>query len=207
VTVRRVVVADDIGVDTSRHEVGRRGTGATVLAEKVAGAAAQAGRPIDEVVAVTERLLHGARSFGIALGSCSPPGGASILALGDDEIELGVGIHGEPGRERTGHRRAADLVGTAVDALLSDLAAPAGSQLLVLVSGLGGTTLIEQYVLFGELHAQITRAGHRVARSLVGPYLTALDMPGAVLAVAVLDDELTALWDAPVATAGLRWGV
>ncbi|MFD0745892.1 dihydroxyacetone kinase subunit DhaK [Phytohabitans flavus] len=206
VVVRRVVIADDIGVDSSRHDVGRRGTGATVLAEKVAGAAAQAGRPIGEVVAVTERLLRGARSFGIALGSCSPPGAAPILALGADEIEMGVGIHGEPGRERAPYRPAADLVRMAAGELLASLAPPPGASLLALASGLGGTTLMEQYLLFGELHARLTAAGHRVARSLVGPYLTALDMAGAVLTVAVLDEELTALWDAPVAAAGLRWG-
>jgi dihydroxyacetone kinase len=206
VEVGRVVIDDDIGVDPTQHDVGRRGTGATVLVEKIAGAAAQAGLPMAEVVEIAERLVRRTRSFGIALGSCSPPGRAPILALGADEIEIGVGIHGERGRQRARHQPADALVRTATDALLASLAPAAGSELLVLVSGLGGTTLMEQYVVYRALAAELTAAGHPITRCLVGPYLTALDMPGVVITVAVLDDQLRQLWDAPVLTAGLRWG-
>jgi dihydroxyacetone kinase len=206
VEVRRVVVNDDIGIDDTNHDVGRRGTGATVLVEKIAGAAAQAGSPIDVVVEVAERLVRRSRSFGIALGSCSPPGGAPILSLGDDEIEIGVGIHGESGRLRAHRQPAAELVSMATEALLDSLAPPPGSKLLAMVSGLGATTLMEQYVVYRELHALLTSAGHEIARRLVGPYVTALNMPGIVLTVAVLDEQLRDFWDAPVVTAGLRWG-
>jgi dihydroxyacetone kinase phosphoprotein-dependent L subunit len=206
VDVRRVVVDDDIGIDDTRHDLGRRGTGAAVLVEKIAGAAAQAAYPIGSVVDVAERLVRRSRSFGIALGSCSPPGRAPILRLDWDEIEIGVGIHGEPGRRRTHHLPATELVQTAADALLASLEPPAGSTLLAMVSGLGATTLMEQYVVYRELHARLTTAGHDIARCLVGPYITALDMAGIVITVTVLDDELLDLWDAPVWTAGMRWG-
>jgi dihydroxyacetone kinase len=206
VEVRRVVVDDDAGLDTSRHDVGRRGTGATVLVEKVAGAAAQAGMPLAGVVEVAERLVSHSRSFGIALGSCSPPGRSPILALGADEIEIGVGIHGERGRARASHQPADHLVAMATGTLLRELAAPSGSELLAFVSGLGGTTLMEQYVVYRALDRLVHEAGHRVTRRLVGPYLTALDMPGVLVTLAVLDEQLTELWDAPVHTASLRWG-
>jgi dihydroxyacetone kinase len=206
IEVRRVVIDDDAGIDHTRHDVGRRGTGATVLVEKVAGAAAEAGSPIGAVVEVATRLVARCRSFGIALGSCSPPGRAPILSLGEDEIEVGVGIHGEPGRLRTGHRPAAELVATAAGAILDSLRPPPGSRLLAMVSGLGGTTLMEHYIVYRELHTALTAAGHEVDRRLVGPYLTALDMPGVVITVAVLDAELTRLWDRAVVTAGMRWG-
>jgi dihydroxyacetone kinase-like protein len=206
VEVRRLVVDDDVGADSSTHDLGRRGTGATVLVEKVAGAAAQAGWPLDAVVGVGERLVGEARSFGIALGSCSPPGRTPILELGRDEIEVGVGIHGEPGRARACLGPAAALVDEAAGAILGSLAPPAGSSLLALVSGLGGTTLIEQYIVYRDLERLVSEAGHAIVRRLVGPSITALDMPGIVLTLAVVDDEIVSLWDAPVATPALRWG-
>jgi dihydroxyacetone kinase phosphoprotein-dependent L subunit len=206
ITTRRVIIDDDVGSDDAHHDVGRRGTGATVLVEKVAGAAAQAGRPIDAVVDIARRLAAQSRSFGIGLGSCSPPGRTPILELGPQEIEIGVGIHGEPGRERAPHRPATELVDIAATAILDALAVPAGASLLALVSGLGGTTLMEQYIVYRELDQLVTSAGHAITRRLVGPYITALDMPGIVITLAVLDDEILDLWDAPVVTAGLRWG-
>ncbi|HVQ97090.1 MAG TPA: dihydroxyacetone kinase subunit DhaK [Mycobacteriales bacterium] len=206
VDVRRVVISDDIGIDPVQHDVGRRGTGATVLVEKIAGAAAQAGEPIAAVAEVAAEVVRRTRSFGIALGSCSPPGRSPILSLGPDEIEIGVGIHGERGRRRARHQPSDELVRTGTDALLASLAPPPGTELLVMVSGLGATTLLEHYVVYRALVAELAAAGHQVTRRLVGPYLTALNMPGIVLTVAVLDERLRQLWDAPVLTAGLRWG-
>ena len=205
VAVQRVIIADDVGIDDTLHEVGRRGTGATVIVEKVAGAAAAAGRPIDEVVAVAERTVAASASFGIALGSCSPPGRSAILELSDNEIEVGVGIHGEPGRRRDTIRPAGELVKEAVNSILDRLSPDVGAPLLAFVSGLGATTLMEQYIVYREVHRAVTEAGHEITRRLVGPYLTSLNMPGVLITLTVLDGELTELWDAPVDSAGMRW--
>jgi dihydroxyacetone kinase len=203
--VRTVRVADDVGVDDTGHDIGRRGTGATILVHKVAGAKAQAGAPLDEVARVAEHAAGRAASFGIGLGSCSPPGRGPIADLGAGEIEVGIGIHGEPGRRRDVPRPAGELVDEAVTTILAALDAPAGSDLLAFVSGLGATPLLEQYIVFGEVLRAVTTAGHRITRRLVGPYLTALDMPGVVITLLRLDDELTGLWDAPVHTPALSW--
>jgi dihydroxyacetone kinase phosphoprotein-dependent L subunit len=206
VTVQTVIIDDDVGLDETSHDVGRRGTGATVLVEKIAGAAAYRGGPIESVVEVAQRAVEQSASFGIALGSCSPPGRTPILSLGSDEIEIGVGIHGEPGRRRGTIQTAAALVDEAAAVILERLDPSPGSPFLAFVSGLGATTLMEQYIVYGELERCVAAADHRIARQLVGPYLTALNMPGVLITLMALDRELIELWDAPVHTAALRWG-
>ena len=206
IRVESVLVDDDVAVQDSLYTAGRRGTGATVVVEKVAGAAAAAGAALDEVVAIGRGANARSRSYGIALTACTTPSaGVPTFSLGPDEVEFGIGIHGEPGRARGALAPAADLVGHALDAVLADLD-PGGDPVLVLVNGMGATPLIELYVAMGEAASQLAGRGVNMVRSLVGNYVTSLDMSGFSLTVTVLDDELARLWDAPVATAALTWG-
>jgi dihydroxyacetone kinase-like protein len=207
IEVATVLMDDDCAVQDSLYTAGRRGTGATVLAEKIAGARAEAGGSLAEVAAVASRVNAQARSFGVALTSCATPGkGSPIFELGPDEIEVGVGIHGEPGRRRVPHTTAAEIADLILTPILDDLAPSAGSSVLAFVNGLGGTPLIEQYILFNEVAKVLGDRNITIARSLVGSYITSLEMAGASVTLLVLDDELTSLWDAPVKTAALRWG-
>jgi dihydroxyacetone kinase-like protein len=208
ITVESIVIDDDVAVKDSLYTAGRRGTGATVLAEKCAGAKAEAGGSVGEVAGIVRKVNEHGRSFGVALTSCATPAsGTPIFELGDDEIELGVGIHGEPGRERAKWMPAADIVERMVGAILDDMQPADGSRMLVFMNGLGGTPLIELYLLFNEVQKQLDAHKLRVERSLVGNFITSLEMAGASLTLLLLDDELTALWDAPVHTAAMRWGV
>jgi dihydroxyacetone kinase-like protein len=207
IIVESVLVDDDVAVQDSLYTAGRRGVGATVLLEKIAGAAAERGDPVASVVAIARHVNERARSFGVALSSCTPPAsGKPIFDLPEGEIELGVGIHGEPGRRRAPWASAHDIATTMVDAVVSDLKPKAGANVLAFVNGMGGTPLIELYLLYGEVERQLRDAGVTVVRNLVGSYITSLEMAGASLTVLELDDELTSLWDAPVHTAALRWG-
>lgn len=202
--VESVLVNDDVAIaDPAR----RRGLGATVLVEKVAGAAAERGELISVVAQLGRHVNERSRSFGVGLSSCTVPAtGKRIFDLPSGEIELGIGISGEPGARRATMRSARDLAATMLDAVLSDLRPAAGARVLLLVNGLGGTPLSELYLLFGELHRGLGEAGLTPARSLVGNYVTALEQAGASITVLELDEELTELWDAPVNTAALRWG-
>lgn len=207
ITVEQVVLDDDVAVRDSLYTAGRRGVGATVLAEKICGAAAEAGRPLEEVAGLARAVNASARSMGVALTSCTTPmSGKPTFELGDDEIEFGVGIHGEPGRERRAPAPARDIVDALATAIVDDLPFTRGDRVLAFVNGMGGTPLMELYVVFGALHRFLEGRGIGIARSLVGSYMTALDMAGCSLTLLRLDDELTALWDAPVNTPGLRWG-
>jgi phosphoenolpyruvate---glycerone phosphotransferase subunit DhaK len=207
ITVESVLVDDDVAVQDSLYTAGRRGVGATVLLEKIAGAAAERGDPVDAVAAVARRVNERARSFGIALSSCVPPAsGSPIFDLPEGEIEVGVGIHGEPGRRRAPWMSAHDVAAVMVDAVVSDLKPRPGSSVLAFVNGMGGTPLLELYLLYGEIEQLLRSAGLTVTRNLVGSYITSLEMAGASLTVLELDDELTGLWDAPVHTAALHWG-
>jgi len=207
IKVESVLVNDDVAVEDSTWTAGRRGTGATPLIEKMAGAAAEAGADLAAVAAVARKVNERSRSFGIALTSCTTPSaGAPTFDLGDDEIELGVGIHGEPGRTRAKIASAAELTAIAADAILQDYPFGSGDRALVFVNGLGGTPLVELYVVFAEVAQILEARGVTVARSLVGDYITSLDMAGFSLTLCKLDDELTTLWDAPVNTPALRWG-
>jgi phosphoenolpyruvate---glycerone phosphotransferase subunit DhaK len=206
--VESVLVNDDVAVEDSTWTAGRRGTGATVFVEKIAGALAESGADLTSVAAAARKVNERSRSFGIALTSCTTPAaGSPTFELGDDEIEIGVGIHGEPGRVRRQHGSARELTELAAGAILDDYPLHAGDRALVMVNGLGGTPLVELYVVFGEMARILAGRGVDIARSLVGNYITSLDMAGFSLTVCKLDDELVTLWDAPVRTPALRWGL
>lgn len=205
--IERVVVADDVSVTDSTFTAGRRGIGATMLVEKLAGAAAEEGRPLTQVAAVARHAARSCRSMGLALTSCTVPAvGHPTFVLPDDEIEVGVGIHGEPGHHREPLMMASQAAETLVDAILDDLDFTAGP-VVALLSGLGGTPLLEQYLVYGEISGVLDRAGVTVARCLVGDYITSLDMAGCSLTLMRCDEDMLRLWDAPVATVGLRWGL
>jgi phosphoenolpyruvate---glycerone phosphotransferase subunit DhaK len=205
VEVTTVLVDDDVAVKDSLYTAGRRGTGATVFVEKIAGALAEEGAPLGDVARTAREVDARSRSFGIALTSCtSPAAGNPTFDLAGDEVELGIGIHGEPGRARVPLASARELAAIAMEAVHGDL--PLRGDLLVMVNGMGATPLMELYVVFAEVESFIRGKDARVARSLVGNYVTSLDMQGFSVTVCRLDDELTRLWDAPVETPGLRWG-
>jgi dihydroxyacetone kinase-like protein len=207
IAVESVLIDDDVAVQDSLYTAGRRGVGATVLAEKIAGAAAERGDDVATVAGLARRVNDQARSFGIALSSCTPPAaGKPIFELPEGEMEVGIGIHGEPGRRRAPLGSAAEVADLLVEAVLSDLKPAAGTRVLPFVNGMGGTPQIELYLLYGEVEKRLRDAGLEPARRLVGSYITSLEMAGASLTLLALDDELTALWDAPVHTPALRWG-
>jgi dihydroxyacetone kinase-like protein len=205
VEVASVLVDDDVAVQDSLFTAGRRGTGATLFVEKIAGALAEEGAPLADVAKTAAEVDQRSRSFGIALTSVTTPAaGRPTFDLPAAEVELGIGIHGEPGRARAPLATARELVAVAMEAIDADV--PLGGDLLVMVNGMGGTPLMELYIAFAEAEAFARGKGARVARSLVGNYVTSLDMQGFSVTVCRLDDELTRLWDAPVETPGLRWG-
>jgi phosphoenolpyruvate---glycerone phosphotransferase subunit DhaK len=205
IEVASVVVNDDVAVQDSLYTAGRRGTGATVFVEKIAGALAERGASLAEVAAVAAEVNERSRSFGVALTSCTvPAAGQPTFDLADQEIELGIGIHGEPGRTRAPLLPAREIVATALDAINADL--PLEGDLLVMVNGMGGTPLIELYLAFGEVSRYLNGRGARISRNLVGNYITSLEMQGFSVTVCRLTDALADLWDAPVETPGLRWG-
>jgi dihydroxyacetone kinase-like protein len=203
-----VVTDDDVAVQDSTWTAGRRGVGATVLLEKIAGAAAEQGRSLDDVAAVARTVNANSRSMGLALTSCTLPAvGHPSFELGDDEMELGVGIHGEPGRKRIPLAPARDIAAMLLEPILADLPFRSGDGVVCFVNGLGGTPLIELYVMFNEVRKILAGHGVQIARSLVGSYITSLDMAGTSVTLLRVDDELLSLWDAPVRTPALRWGV
>src|SRR3984893_5527483 len=200
-----VVINDDVAVQDSLYTAGRRGTGATVLVEKIAGALAEQGADLAAVAAAAREVNERSRSFGVALSSCVvPAAGKPTFELGEAEAELGIGIHGEPGRTRAALTPARELAAVALDAIRADL--PVGGDLLVLVNGMGGTPLIELYLMFNVVRKYLEGHGGHVARNLVGNYITSLEMQGFSVTVCQLSDTLTGLWDAPVDTPALRWG-
>lgn len=207
IEVSSIVVNDDVAVQDSLYTAGRRGTGATVFVEKIAGALAEQSAPLKAVTDVAMEVNARSRSFGIALTACTQPAsGKPGFDLPDDEVEVGVGIHGEPGRRRAPLAPSSDLVELAVGAINEDLPID-GHELLVMVNGLGGTPLIELYVAFNDVARQIGALGGRIARTLVGNYITSLDMAGVTVTVCRLTDDLIKLWDSPVNTPALRWAV
>jgi dihydroxyacetone kinase-like protein len=207
IEVESVLIDDDVAVQDSLYTAGRRGVGATVLAEKLAGAAAERGDDLAAVAGVARRVNERSRSYGVALSSCIPPAaGKPIFDLARGEMEVGIGIHGEPGRERRPLGSAREIADLMVEAVISDLQPADGAELLVFTNGMGGSPLLELYVLHGEIERALGERGLRPVRRLVGPFITSLEMAGAALTVLELDEGLTALWDAPVHTAALRWG-
>ena len=206
--VESIVTNDDVAVEDSLYTAGRRGVGVTVLVEKLCGAAAEAGQDLASVAAIGRKANSWGRSMGMALTSCTvPAAGQPTFELGDDEVEIGIGIHGEPGRFREPLGTAAEIAERLLEPIVADLPFVAGDSVLAFVNGMGATPLIELYVMFGEVARILT--GHRItiARSLVGSYITSLDMAGASVTLLKVDDELLSLWDAPVKTSALRWGM
>jgi phosphoenolpyruvate---glycerone phosphotransferase subunit DhaK len=207
IEVESVLIDDDVAVEDSLYTAGRRGVGATVLAEKIAGAAAERRDDVRSVAAIAQRVNDQARSFGIALSSCTPPAsGTPIFDLPEGQMEVGIGIHGEPGRRREALGTAHEIAELLVDAVLTDRQPTDGAEVLAFVNGMGGTPQLELYLLYGEVERLLRERGLRPARNLVGSYITSLEMAGASLTLLELDDELKELWDAPVHTAALRWG-
>jgi dihydroxyacetone kinase-like protein len=206
IEVEAVVIDDDVAVQDSLYTAGRRGVGTTVLAEKICGAAADEGRSLAEVAELCRKVNANGRSMGMALTSCIvPAAGKPTFELGDDEIEIGIGIHGEPGRERVKLAPAAEIVERLTAPIVEDLPFEQGDQVLAFVNGMGGTPLIELYVIYNDLSRFLGERGVTITRNLIGPYITSLEMAGCSITLLKLDEELTRLWDAPVKTAGLRW--
>ncbi|MEU3624213.1 dihydroxyacetone kinase subunit DhaK [Amycolatopsis coloradensis] len=206
--VRSVVIDDDVAVKDSTYTAGRRGVGGTVLLEKITGAAADRGDPLDAVEALARKVIGQVRSIGVALTAPTVPhAGEPSFDLADDEIEFGIGIHGEPGIARTPALSADELVARMVEALVTDLPFGEGDKVLLFTNSMGGTPLVELYLAHGIAERLLAERGIVVERRLVGPYITSLEMQGMSLTLLKLDDELTELWDAPVNTPALRWGV
>ncbi|KAB2379405.1 dihydroxyacetone kinase subunit DhaK [Actinomadura montaniterrae] len=206
IEVASVIVNDDVAVEDSLYTAGRRGTGATLFAEKIAGALAEEGADLASVAAVAREVNERSRSFGVALSPCTvPAAGEPTFQLEEGEMELGIGIHGEPGRERVPLADADAIVDASLSAIDADMPV-SGSELLVLVNGMGGTPLMEQYIAYAATARWLEGHGATVARPLVGPYVTSLEMAGSMISVCRLTPDLTRLWDAPVETPALRWG-
>jgi phosphoenolpyruvate---glycerone phosphotransferase subunit DhaK len=207
IEVESVLVDDDVAVQDSLYTAGRRGVGTTVLMEKIAGAAAEEKRPLKEVAEIARHVNANGRSMGMALTSCTvPAAGKPTFELGDDEMEIGIGIHGEPGRERMKLKSVHDIVEMMSVAVVEDIPYQRGDDVLAFVNGMGGTPQIELYIVFNELKKYLDGRGVTISRNLIGSYITSLEMAGFSITLLKLDDELTKLWDAPVKTPGLRWG-
>lgn len=206
--VESVVTEDDVAVQDSTYTAGRRGVGVTVLLEKIAGAAAEQGRDLDQVAQLARTVSDNGRSMGLALTSCTvPAAGKPTFDIAEDQMELGVGIHGEPGRERVPFAPARDIAAMLVEPVLADLPYERGDTVIAFVNGLGGTPQIELYLMYNEVQKIVSAHGVQIARSLVGSYMTSLEMAGTSVTLLKVDDELLSLWDAPVSTPALRWGV
>jgi dihydroxyacetone kinase-like protein len=205
--VAAVVTNDDVAVKDSTWTAGRRGVGVTVLLEKIAGAAAEGGANLAEVKRIAEKVNAQGRSMGMALTSCTvPAAGKPTFDLPEDEMEIGIGIHGEPGRRREKIASAAAITEMLAAPILEDLPFSSGDNVLAFVNGMGGTPLIELYVVYNELAKILKGKNITISRNLVGSYITSLEMAGCSITLLKLDDELTKLWDAPVHTPALRWG-
>lgn len=208
IPVKAVVVNDDVAVEDSLYTAGRRGVAGTVLVEKIAGAAAERGDDLDAVAAVAQKVIDNVRSMGVALSACTVPhAGKPSFDLEEDEIEIGIGIHGEPGRHRIAMASADEITERLLTPVLEDLKTADGEEVLLFVNGMGGTPLSELYVVYNHARELLDQRGLKVTRSLVGNYITSLEMQGASVTVLRLDADLTALWDAPVDTPALRRGL
>jgi dihydroxyacetone kinase-like protein len=207
IEVEAVVIDDDVAVKDSLYTAGRRGVGATVLAEKICGAAAESGASLSQVAELCRKVNANARSMGMALTSCTvPAAGKPTFELGEDEMEIGIGIHGEPGRERRKIAPANEVVELLTKPIVEDLPFGQGDKVLAFVNSMGGTPLIELYVVYNALNKYLHGRGITIERNLIGPYITSLEMAGCSITLLKLDDETRRLWDAPVNTPGLRWG-
>jgi dihydroxyacetone kinase-like protein len=208
IEVESVVIDDDVAVQDSLYTAGRRGVGSTVLAEKACGAAAEEGMPLGQVVEVCRKIKEWGRSMGMALTSCTVPhAGRPTFDLPEDEMEIGIGIHGEPGRKRMELKAADEIVEMLIEPVIHDLPFKSGDEVLLFVNSMGGTPLIELYIAYRKAHQIAEKHALKVVRNLIGPYITSLEMAGVSITLLKLDEELIRLWDAPVHTPGLRWGI
>src|SRR5579863_10219472 len=208
IQVASVVTNDDVAVQDSLYTAGRRGVGVTVLLEKIVGGLSETGASLGQVAAMARKVNEQGRSMGMALTSCTvPAAGKPTFELPDDEMEIGVGIHGEPGRRRVKLAPASEVTEMLATPIIEDLSLKAGERVLAFVNGMGGTPLIELYVVANELAKILKSRDVTIARSLVGSYITSLEMAGCSITLLRLDDELTRYWDAPVRTPALRWGM
>jgi len=208
IEVASVVTNDDVAVQDSLYTAGRRGVGVTVLLEKIVGALAETGAPLSAVAALARKVNEQGRSMGMALTSCTvPAAGKPTFELGEDEMEIGIGIHGEPGRRRVKLASAAEITEMLTTPIVQDMELKAGEQVLAMVNGMGGTPLVELYIVFDALNRILGGKNITIARSLVGNYITSLDMAGCSITLVRLDEETIKYWDAPVHTPALRWGM
>jgi dihydroxyacetone kinase-like protein len=208
IEVVAVITDDDVAVQDSLYTAGRRGVGSTVLAEKLAGAAAEQMHSLNDVADVVRKVKGWGRTMGMALTSCTVPHvGKPTFDLPEDEMEIGIGIHGEPGRTRMKVKPADEIVEMLMEPIIKDIPYKAGDEVLMFVNGMGGTPLIELYVAYRKAHEIATKHGLKVVRNLIGPYITSLEMAGISITLLKMDDDLVKLWDFPVKTPGLRWGM
>jgi dihydroxyacetone kinase-like protein len=206
--VATVLTDDDVAVETSTYSTGRRGVAGTMIVEKIVGAAAETGRDLAALKALGDRVNQQTRSMGVALTSCTvPAAGSPTFQIGENEMEMGVGIHGEPGRKRVALAEAKDIAAEMIGAIRKDFGELAKGNAIMLVNGFGGTPLMELYLMHHCVEQELAGSGITIARSLVGNYVTSLEMAGCSVTLSLVDDELLGLWDAPVHTAGLRWGM
>ena len=206
--VATVLTDDDVAVETSTYSTGRRGVAGTMIVEKIVGAAAETGRDLAALKDLGDRVNQQTRSMGVALTSCTvPAAGSPTFQIGENEMEMGVGIHGEPGRKRVALGEAKDIAAEMIGAIRKDFGDQAKGNAIMLVNGFGGTPLMELYLMHHCVEQELAGSGITIARSLVGNYVTSLEMAGCSVTLSLVDDELLGLWDAPVHTAGLRWGM
>jgi len=206
--VATVLTDDDVAVESSTYSTGRRGVAGTMIVEKIVGAAAEQGSDLATLKALGDRVNQQTRSMGVALTSCTvPAAGSPTFQIGENEMEMGVGIHGEPGRKRVALAEAKDIVAEMIGAIRKDFGDQAKGNAITLVNGFGGTPLMELYLMHHCVEQELVRSGITIARSLVGNFVTSLEMAGCSVTLSMVDDELLGLWDAPVHTAGLRWGM
>ena len=207
IEVETVLTNDDVAVEDSLYTAGRRGVGITVIVEKICGAAADDGRSLADVAELGRRVNANGRSMGMALTPCITPGsGEPSFELADDEVEIGIGIHGEPGRFREKIGPASQIAERLMTPIVEDLPFSSGDSVLAFMNGMGGTPLIELYLMYGEVARLAQEHGLKIERNLIGNYITSLEMQGCSITLLKLDDEMVRYWDAPVDTPGLRWG-
>ncbi len=208
IDVESVLVDDDVAVENSTWTAGRRGVGLTVLMEKIVGAAAEEGRSLKECADLARKVNGQGRSMGMALTSCTVPHvGKPSFDLPEDEMEIGIGIHGEPGRHRIKLESADKITEMLVGPVVEDLPFKSGDEVLLFVNSMGGTPLIELYIVYRKAVELLEAKGIKVVRKLIGPYITSLEMAGMSITLLKMDEDLKNLWDAPVKTAGMRWGI
>ncbi len=208
IQVSTVITNDDVAVQNSLYTAGRRGVGITVLAEKIAGAAAERGMPLQQVVDICGKVNDQGRSMGMALTSCAvPAAGKPTFDIGEGEMEIGIGIHGEPGRTRMTLKTVKEIVEMLIEPIVTDLSLKSGHQVIAMVNGMGGTPLIELYLVYNELQQTCKARGISIVRQIVGNFVTSLEMAGCSITLLNTDETLTGLWDDPVHTPALRRGI